>query len=280
LLEAQVNREQPFKRDGDFVLFNQYGVKLAFPNTTTNADYYNWLDDMIHVIEQLVPGASIIEKTAARADPRRNTGVYYDTADYRLLAYNMVLRTTCNPKTHAFCAFKLGENDEHLRRDHRYIFDGQDKLLIQTAPTSPEAEAAVKRLLDRTDINQPGKFLKELTGISASDLSQSLCLAQDRRTFYVLLDGSDALRCSLDRVDVSNLRQAPTLREQLHFSEVEIPIYPRVSPAIAADPRLQQLIDVLSESLQARFPAPFVEDSKYRRAARAAGIPISDQAGS
>ena len=272
-----MNLEQPFKREGDFVLFNQYGVKLDFPNTTPNADYYDWLDDTIHGIGQLVPGTSIIEKAAARTDPRRNTGVYYDTADYRLLANNMVLRTTSNPKTHAFCAFKLGEDDEHLRRDHRHIFDGADKHLIQTAPTSPEAEATVRRLLNRTDIVQPGVFLKQRTGISASDLSQSLCLDQHRRTFYVLLDGSDALRCSLDRVDVSNLRLAPPLRDHLHFSEVEIPIYPRISPAIAKDPRLPQLIDVLSESLQARFPVPFAEDSKYRRAARAAGISIPDQ---
>jgi hypothetical protein len=264
----------PFRRDRDFVLFNQYGLKLDFPNNTSNADYYSWLDETTAHIDEVISGASIIEKSGARTEPRRNTGVYYDTRDYKLLAKNMVLRTTCNPKTHAFCAFKLGENEQHVRRDHRYIFDGDEKLTIQRAPNSPEAEAIVKRLLARTDIVHPGTFLRELTGISPGELMQSLCLDQDRRTFYALLDGRDALRCSLDRVEVSNLRLPPSAREYVYFSEVEIPIYPRITSDVATDPRLLELIEVLSTSLMEQFSLHAVNDSKYRRAARAVGIPI------
>jgi hypothetical protein len=268
--------ERTFKRDGDFVLFNQYGLKLDFYNATSDATYYDWLDEMISHIGVMVRGASILEKVGDRTEPRRNTGVYYDTQDYRLLAANMVLRTTSNPKTHAFCAFKLGEDNEHVRRDHRHIFDGDEKATIQRAPTSPEAEGIVKRLLGRTDIMQPGIYLEDIAGISGSELSQSLCLAQYRRTFYVLLDGCDALRCSLDRVDISNLRLQSSDREQVHFSEVEVPIYPRITPDVAKDPRLRELIDTISTSLRERFKVRIVTDSKYRRAARLLGLPYDD----
>jgi hypothetical protein len=269
-----MDHEQTFQRDGDFVVFNQYGLKLDFDNTTSDAVYYDWLDEMISHIGQTVRGASILEKTGDRVEPRRNTGVYYDTQDYRLLAANMVLRTTSNPKTHAFCAFKLGEDKEHIRRDHRYVFDGDEKKVIQREPTSRKAEAVVKRLLSRTDIVQPGVYLNELTGISGSELKQSLCLAQYRRTFYVLLDGCDALRCSLDRVDVCNLRMQPSDIEWLHFSEVEVPIYPRITAEVSRDARLMELIDAISQSLQERFGACIIDDSKYRRAAMISGLPI------
>jgi len=267
--------EQSFHRDGDFVVFNQYGLKLDFDNATPDAVYYDWLDETISHAGEMVRGATIIEKDGDRTEPRHNTGVYYDTQDYRLLASNMVLRTTSNPKTHAFCAFKMGEDREHVRRDHRHIFDGEEKTTIQRMPTSPEAEAIVKRLLSRTDIIQPGAYLKALTGIPGSELAQSLCLAQYRRTFYVLLDGRDALRCSLDRVDVSNLRLPSSDREQLHFSEVEVPIFPRITPDVAKDPRLPQLIDTISMSLQDRFNVRIVSDSKYQRAARLVGLRVS-----
>jgi hypothetical protein len=273
-MEVTMDLRRSFRRDGDFVVFNQYGLKLDFNNAVPDAVYYDWLDEVISRIGEMVRGASIIEKEGDRTEPRRNTGVYYDTQDYRLLAANMVLRTTSNPKTHAFCAFKLGEDQDHVRRDHRHIFDGADKTTIQLAPTSPEAEAIVKRLLSRTDIVHPGVYLAELTGISGSELVQSLCLAQYRRTFYVLLDGRDALRCSLDRVDVSNLRLPMADREELHFSEVEVPIFPRITPDVASDPRLLELIDTISTSLQERFGVHIVSDSKYRRAAQLSGLPI------
>jgi hypothetical protein len=269
-----VDGEQLFKRAGDLILFSQYGVKLDFDNGTTNAEYYGWLDGAVEGIGEAVPGASIIEKPNDRIQPRRNTGVYYDTADYKLLRGDAVLRTTSNPITHAFCAFKLGEDEQHVRRDHRYVFEGEDKRTIQLAPASPEADAIVKGLLSRVDITHPGTFLRERMGISGDALMQSLCLAQDRRTFYVLLDGSDALRCSLDRVEVTDLRRPESARVRSYFSEVELPVYPRISPAVAADARLGQIISVLADTLQARFGVAFVSDSKYRRAARAVGLQI------
>lgn len=268
-----MNGDQLFKRTGDLIIFNQYGVKLDFDNNTTNDEYYDWLDNAISEIGTSITGASIIEKPGDRERPRRNTGVYYDTMDYKLLAGDAVLRTTSNPITHAFCAFKLGADEHQVRRDHRYVFDGDDKRTLQLSPTSPEAEAIVKNLLRRQDITQPGIFLHERMGISADELRQSLCLAQDRRTFYVLLDGSDALRCSLDRVQVSDLRVPARERVQTNFSEVELPIYPRISPDIASDVRLARLITELSDSLRARFGVAFVKDSKYRRAAQAVGLP-------
>jgi hypothetical protein len=272
--EDVVDFGQSFRREGGFVVFNQYGLKLDFDNDTPEALYYDWLDDMISYIGEVITGASIVEKENDRTDPRRNTGVYYDTQDYRLLAYNVVLRTTSNPKTHAFCAFKLGENQNQIRRDHRHIFQGDDKATIQRAPTSPAAEAIVKTLLGRADIVQPGKYLYDLTGISGSELMQSLCLSQYRRTFYVLLDGRDALRCSLDRAEAYNLRLPPSGRETMHFSEVEIPIYPRIMPEVASDSRLHNLIDTISDSLRERFGCRIVADSKYRRAARLSGLPV------
>ena len=270
-----MNGEQVFKRTGDLILFSQYGLKLEFDDSVTNAEYYEWLDDAIESIGGIVPGASIIEKPNDRVQPRRNTGVYYDTVDYRLLRGDAVLRTTSNPVTHAFCAFKLGEDGQHVRRDHRYVFGGDDKRTLQLEPTSAEAEAIVKRLLRREDVTQPGTFLRAHMGISGYDLMQSLCLAQDRRTFYVLLDKCDALRCSLDRVEVADLRKLESERVAACFSEVEIPVYPRISPAIAVDARLGTLISTLADSLRTRFGVDFVGDSKYRRAARAIGLDIS-----
>src|SRR6266568_516649 len=97
----------------------------------TARTYFDWLDGVIAGIGRLIPGAAIREKANDRLDPRRNTGVYYDTSDYRLLHSHMVLRTTSNPKTHAFCAFKYGADDNDVRRDHRYVFDGEEKKTIQ-----------------------------------------------------------------------------------------------------------------------------------------------------
>jgi hypothetical protein len=265
---------RPFDREGDFVVFRQFGFKLDFPDTVPEWLYYRWLDETIKSIGDLVSGASIVEKESERSEPRRNIGVYYDTDAYRLLFANVILRTTSNPRTHAFCAFKLGEDQDHVRRDHRYVFDGAEKHIIQNSPTSAEAELVVKRLLRRTDILQPGAILREMTGITPDELQQSLCLDQLRRTFYVLLDGKDALRCSLDKVQVRNLRTPSPFSDGARFSEVEIPIYPRVTAEVYADPRLQRLVEALVESLQRRFKSAVVSDSKYRRAAKAVGIRI------
>lgn len=257
-----------FERDGNLVLFRQFGIKLDFPDDTPNTAYFSWLDSMIESIGDRIPGARIIEKPNDRIDPRRNTGCYYDTEDYRLLHGHMVLRTTSNPKTHAFCAFKHGADEHQVRRDHRYIFDGDDKRTIQLAPTSDEAVATVHRLLARQDIRHPGTFLKEATGIYGEELSPAIRIAQFRYTFYVLLGDEDALRCSLDRVDVTNLRARGSAADGRHFSEIELPIFPRISPATLADARVSRLIATLAESLNERFGGAVVHDAKYRRAAR------------
>src|SRR6266853_1126294 len=103
MLEPQMpSRESVvYTRRGNFAVFNQLGLKLDFKSTTSDKEYYDWLDAMIVDIGRLVPGAKIAEKSYARAEPRLNTGVYYDTPDYRLLKGGLVLRTTCNRKTHA-----------------------------------------------------------------------------------------------------------------------------------------------------------------------------------
>jgi hypothetical protein len=265
--------ERPtFQRLGNLVLFNQYGPKLAFPNDVENTTYFNWLDNITADIGMLVPGSLIREKANDRSDPRRNTGVYYDTADYRLLHGHMVLRTTSNPKTHAFCAFKYGADDNEIRRDHRYVFDGEEKAIIQADPTSDAAVRTVHQLLARRDIRHPGTFLAEDTGITSDDLTPALKIAQYRYTFYVLLESRDVLRCSLDRAEVANLRQPESACDTGRFSEVELPIYPRIAQEVQHDPRTQQLIDLLANSLIERFNVEFVRDAKYRRAARVLGL--------
>jgi len=258
--------ESIYMKKGNFAVFNQLGVKLNFKDSTSDEEYYEWLDGMTKDIGKFVSGAEIAEKSYARTEPRLNTGVYYDTEDYRLLNSGMVLRTTCNLKTHAFCAFKLDEDNEHIRRDHRYIFEGEAKKTIQDDPTSPEAIAYVKEMLVRTDIEHPGIYLKELTGIVGDDLSPALCIKQYRHPFFVWIDKHDALRCSMDRVTTFNLRQQKEIN--LTFSEIELPIYPHVEDIIVNDPRLQELIQVLTDSLKERFGLETVADSKYQRAAK------------
>jgi hypothetical protein len=265
-------RNAVFRRDGNFVRFNQYGLKLGIGDKVTDADYYLWLDEMIANLGEIVPGGAIVEKDDARTEPRYNAGVYYDTADYRLLRGRMVLRTTCNPKTHAFCAFKYGQDENHVMRDHRHIFEGAEKLAIQQSPTSDEAVGIVKGLLGREDIMHPGIVLRQATGITADELTPAMLLIQYRKTFYVLLDNDDALRCSLDRVTATDLRVPPGDRTAKSFNEVEVPVYPRIKEPVASDPRLEQLISALSNSLIERFGANLIQESKYQRAAAALGV--------
>jgi hypothetical protein len=264
--------EAVYTRKGNFAVFNQLGVKLDFSSATSNEEYYDWLDRMKADIGRLVRGAEIAEKSYARAEPRLNTGVYYDTADYRLLHGGMVLRTTCNRKTHAFCAFKLDEDERHVRRDHRFVFEGEEKSTIQNDPTSPEAVAIVKRLLARQDIEHPGTHLARATGIQGEELSPAVCLEQYRHPFFVWLDKRDALRCSMDRVQVYNLRLPVQKQVKQPFSEIELPVYPHIEEEVAKDPRVLQLIQVLSDSLHERFGLNLITDSKYQRAADALGI--------
>lgn len=273
MLDQQVPEgEAVYTRKGNFAVFNQLGVKLDFSSATSKEEYYDWLDRMKADIGHLVPGAEIAEKSYARAEPRLNTGVYYDTADYRLLKGGMVLRTTCNRKTHAFCAFKLDEDERHVRRDHRFVFEGEEKSTIQNDPTSPEAAAIVKRLLARQDIEHPGTHLERAAGIRGEELSPAVCLEQYRHPFFVWLDKRDALRCSMDRVQVYNLRLPVEERVKQPFSEIELPLYPHIEEEVAKDPRVLQLIQVLSDSLHERFGLNLITDSKYQRAADALGI--------
>lgn len=265
-------RSAIFRREGNFVRFDQYGLKLNLRDDISDAEFYQWLDEMIAHSGEMVAGAAIVEKDDARTQPRYNAGVYYDTADYRLLRDRMVLRTTCNPITHAFCAFKYGQNENHVMRDHRHIFEDAEKLAIQKDPISEESVAIVKNLLRRTDIMHPGIVLRQATGITADELTPAMLLVQHRKTFYVLLDKEDALRCSLDRVSASNLRVPADVRVAKKFSEVEVPVYPRIKEHVASDPRVEQLITTLSGSLIARFGASVIQESKYQRAAAALGI--------
>jgi hypothetical protein len=261
-----------FRREGNFVRFDQYGLKLSISEDISDAEYYLWLDETIAHLGEMVSGGAIVEKDDARTKPRYNMGVYYDTADYRLLRDRMVLRTTCNPITHAFCAFKYGQNENQVMRDHRHIFEGTEKLTIQQDPISEEAVAIVRNLLRREDIMHPGIVLRQATGITADELTPALLLMQYRKTFYVLLDEEDALRCSLDRVAATHLRVSAEMRVTKTFSEVEIPVYPRIKEHVASDPRVEQLITALSGSLIARFGTNVIQESKYQRAATALGI--------
>ncbi|WP_017537076.1 hypothetical protein [Nocardiopsis halophila] len=264
--------EPVYSREGGFAVFNQLGVKLDFPESVSDTDYYAWLDDTKAAIGSLVEGAEIAEKSYARTEPRMNTGVYYDTADHRLLRGDMVLRTTCNIKTHAFCAFKFGADEHGVRRDHRYSFEGQDKRTVQLQPDSPEAAAVVQRLLAREDIDQPGVHLRKATGLTGDDLFPAIRLRQFRHPFFVWVDGRDALRCTMDRARVVDLRAPDPEATEASFSEVEFPVYPRLDADMARDPRVPRLIRVLSDLLQERFGVDYVADSKYRRAARALGM--------
>ncbi len=264
--------EPIYQRRGDLAVFHQFGTKLDFDVAIDKQQYYAWLDEMIKGIGAVVPGAQIAEKSYARAEPRLNTGVYYDTDDYRLLRLGLVLRTTCNKKTHAFCAFKQAQDEHGVMLDRRYVFEGTAKKTIQDAPTSAAAIAYVQELLDRTDIEHPGTYLHRATGLCGSDLSPSLCLEQYRHPFFVWLDGKDALRCSMDRVEVFDLRLPPDKRKRVPFGEIELPIYPHIEDEVARDPRLVQLIEILRNSLVDRFGLVEIKAAKYERGGTLLGL--------
>ncbi len=227
---------------------------------------------MIATVGDRVPGARIVEKEHARQAPPLNTAIYYDTEDYRILRTGALLRTSCNKITHAFCAFKAAQDENHVRRDHRHVFDGEEKATIQAAPDSPEAVAVVQRLLARTDIQHPGLHLEETYGIPRTELIPTVKLDDLRYTLFVWLDKRDALRCSIDRATVSNLRLPEAERVERPASEVELAIYPRVEPEIARDQRVVELFNVLSENLCARFDTKVTSDIKYQRSATALGM--------
>lgn len=268
---SQEQKNKIYLRTGESVIFRQLGVKVEMDRVSI-VDYYHWLDDMIAGVDGLVTGARIVEKPDARLAPPLNTAIYYDTPDYRILPTGALLRTSCNRVTHAFCAFKAPEDGSGVREDHRHVFDGTEKRIIQVAPASPEAVAIVTRLLAREDIDHPGTSLRRECGIDPTTLTPSVQLDDYRYTFFVWLDGRDALRCSLDRYQVSNLRLPLAEREFRPVSEVELAIYPRVEQEVAEDPRVRSVIEALADSLTGRFGVNRTKEIKYQRSARALGI--------
>lgn len=272
MIDLRLPSDEPvYTKRADVVVFNQLAVKLEM-DAVSNDEYFAWLDRMTRDVGEAVPGAQIAEKEQARTSPPLNSAVYYDTDEYRILPTGALLRTSCNRITHAFCAFKLARDDHNVRRDHRYVFDGEEKRIIQQAPTSAEAVAIVRGLLCRKDIEHPGTFLERHYGIRGEDLYPVLALDALRYTFFVWLDGRDALRCSIDRAQVWNLRRPQDERERKPVSEVELAIYPRIDPVVAGDGRVVQLIQTLSESLQREFDVRITTDIKYQRAAKVLGI--------
>lgn len=265
------SREDVYTKREHVVVFNQLAVKIPM-DTVSNEQYYTWLDRMTLSIGQLVPGAQIAEKEHARETPPLNIAVYYDTDDYQILPTGALLRTSCNRITHAFCAFKMAQDGHSVRKDHRYVFDGEEKRTIQQAPTSKEAVVIVKRLLARKDIEHPGTYLEKYYNIKGEDLLPALSLDDYRYTFFVWIDKKDALRCSIDRAFVANLRLPESQQQKVPFSEVELAIYPRIDPQTAQDPRVVELIKVLSDSLCQEFGVRITTAIKYQRAAEVLGI--------
>jgi hypothetical protein len=263
--------EPIFQRSNDFIVFNQFGVKLELDGDLPLPEYFAWLDRMTATIGDLVSGAQIAEKAYARTEPRLNTGIYYDTPARDLLRIGAVLRTTCNKITHAFCAFKEPEDSAGVRRDHRHVFGGVEKLAIQTDPTSAEARQAVASLLQRDDIEHPGIHLRTRYGIDPTTLTPCVRVAQLRCPFFVWLDKRDALRCVMDRAEVTDLRTQAD-REPKWFQELELPVYPRVSVEVAHDPRILQLIEHLALAAESGLGAVLTKANKYQRACETLSI--------
>ena len=260
-----------YSRSGQHTVFKQLAVKIEM-DAVSDEQYFAWLDRMTDELPALVEGAQITEKNGARSSPPLNIAVYYDTPDYLILPTGALLRTSCNVITHAFCAFKMAQDSGGVREDHRYVFDDKEKSTIQRAPWSPEAVAVVKRLLRRRDIEHPGIFLERDLGIPAVSLEPAICLEDYRTTFFAWLDGRDALRCSIDRFEVFDLRLAPGERVKRPISEVELAVYPRIDPDVASDPRVVHMIEVLAHSLREDYDVRVTFDIKYQRSARALGL--------
>lgn len=268
------NLKMPTKvleQKGNQFLFKQLGVKVEMDNVSQD-EYYSWLDRVTLDIGNQVRGAKIAEKKDSRSKPPLNIAIYYDTDDYQVLPTGALLRTSCNIITHAFCAYKHPVTEDGVRDDYRYVFSGNEKTTIQQAPSSLEAVKIVTTLMSRTDIEHPGIILKKNHGIDPKKLYPSVSLDDYRYTFFVWLDGLDALRCSIDRYTVSNLRLPKEQRKEVDISEVEISLFPRISEEVTKDKRVVQLISALSESLCKRFNVKITTDIKYQRSAKALGI--------
>ena len=260
-----------FKVNKGHNIFNQLAVKIDM-NDISDKDYFNWLDRMIEITHLTIPGVTFLEKQDVREDPPLNIAVYYDTADYKLLPTGALIRTSCNVRTHAFCAFKMPEDEHGNRLDRRHVFEGENKATIQLAPYSKEAIIIVKNLLRRNDIDHPGIFLKQEFDVSPDDLLPAMVLLGRRSTFYVRIDDYDVLRCSIDRSEVFDYRKDPEGKTKKSFREVEISIYPRISQDISEDPRVIELINYLTKSLTKTFDKKVIYDIKYQRGLKVLGF--------
>lgn len=261
-----------YYQEDDVVIFNQLARKILMDGVS-NTQYYDWLDAAKKDVATHVLGAEIAEKPSARKEPPLNTAIYYDTDDRDILPTGALLRTSCNKITHAFCAFKMKEDAGSVRKDHRYVFDGDEKRTIQQEPNSVEAVKIVQSLMRRTDIEHPGSYLQSQYGIDPATLKPSIRLDSFRYTFFVWLDGRDALRCSIDRYYTVDLRIPQSAQVRPEVVEVELAIYPRISSEMAGDPRTVDLISYLSESLCQTFDTNVTDDIKYQRCAQALKIP-------
>ena len=262
---------QVYRKSGELVFFNQLAVKIEM-DSVSNPDYYAWLDEMTSKIGTLVPGAKIAEKDHARVSPPLNIAVYYDTHDYKILPTGALLRTSCNKITHAFCAFKMTQDEHSVRNDHRYVFAGEEKTTIQSDPTTDASVTIVRRLLSRKDIEHPGTCLERCIGVHPQTLFPAICLEDYRYTFFVWLNGKDALRCSIDRFHVYDLRIPVSVRQKKPISEVELAIYPRIDEVTAKSPLVVEMINVLADSLCKTFGVSITTEIKYQRSARALGL--------
>jgi hypothetical protein len=270
--DIRLDQEKPiFEKNVGHNIFNQLAVKIEMDGVD-DAEYFEWLDDQKVQAGEVIRGIKFLEKEGVRETPPLNTAVYYDTVNYKLLPTGALLRTSCNVITHAFCAFKMPEDEHGNRLDRRHVFEGEEKLAIQTTPYSDRSTAIVRHLLSRDDIDQPGVFLKREYGVASEQISPAVVLRGHRSTFYVLVDGFDILRCSIDRSTVFNPRTDPSLTRPFSFREVEISIYPRISPEISKDDRVLSAIKHLVNSLQERFKKKITYDIKYQRAASGLGI--------
>ena len=271
----QINTGNPdnpiFKVNEGYNIFNQLAVKIDMDDVPDEA-YFEWLNKVGELTPQIIPRTTFLEKEGVRETPPLNTAVYYDTKDYTLLPTGALLRTSCNVRTHAFCAFKMPEDEYGNRLDRRHVFEGEKKQTIQQAPYSDEAISIVKELLSRTDVDHPGIFLKQVFNISAQDLSPAMILFGNRSTFFVRLDDMDVLRCSIDRSEVMDYRNDKNGTNKKKFREVEISIYPRISPDISKDPRVIELINYMINSLIETFQTKVIYDIKYQRGAKKLGI--------
>jgi len=272
-LKVNTNNEEKkvFTKNKGHNVFNQLAVKINMDKVSDSL-YFKWLDKVSKETPKKIPNVEFLEKEGVRENPPVNTAVYYDTTDYKLLHEGALLRTSCSILTHAFCAFKLPEDEHGNRLDRRHVFEGKNKETIQKYPYSTESIHIVKKLLNRHDIDHPGIFLKKEYNISSEELSPALVLFGKRSTFFVKVDGYDVLRCSIDRSTVFDYRNDKEEKNKKTFREVEISIYPRISSEIDKDPRVVELIEFLVDSLCSDFNTEVIYDIKYQRGAQLLGI--------